>query len=171
LPSTQIDQTAYQLYNKAVEICQVMPPISTSPWLYPSYGRQIAEELQEHRWDVVLLKHCSQYAPVIETLNSRAKIALHLHAPWFSQSKTRLLSKRLSAVDLVTTVSEFVKSKVIERFPAFADRCDAMYNGIDADEFRREKDHRRANRKRRILFEVRFHHTPKFMFCWMPSNG
>jgi glycosyltransferase involved in cell wall biosynthesis len=117
----------------------------------PSYGRQIAEKLQEHQWDVVLLQHCTQYAPVIESLNSEAKIALHLHAPWFSESKTRLLSKRPNAVDLVTTVSEIVKSKVVDRFPTLADRCDAMY-GIDADEFRRQKDYRRTSRKRRILF-------------------
>jgi glycosyltransferase involved in cell wall biosynthesis len=171
LPSTRADQIVYKLYTNGVQICQTAPSISTFPWLSRNYSRQVARELQKQPCDVILLQHCAQYAPVIEALNPGAKIALHLHTPWLSQSKTELPLKRLRAIDLVTTVSEFVKSKLTQRFPMFTDRCDAMYKGIDVDEFRREKDYRGARRKRRILFVGAFHHTPEFMFCSMPSNG
>ena len=79
-------------------------PISTSRWWYPGYGRQVAEDLRKQDCDVIHLQHCSQYAPVIRALNPKAKIVLHLHAEWFSQSNPAVLASRLDSVDLVTTV-------------------------------------------------------------------
>jgi glycosyltransferase involved in cell wall biosynthesis len=115
--------------------------MSTSPWLFPAYGRQIAIELQKQQCDVIQVQHCSQYLPVIRAFNPRAKIVLHLHNRWFSQSNARTLASRLRHVDLVTTVSNFVTAAIRSDFGVVADRCETMYNGIDPTEFCRVKNY------------------------------
>jgi glycosyltransferase involved in cell wall biosynthesis len=42
---------------------------------------------------------------------------------------------------LLLTVSDFVTQKTKSHFPAFADRCETLYNGIDMKEFGRVKDY------------------------------
>ena len=64
-------------------------------------------------------------------LNPKSKIVLHLHSEWFSQSNPRVLARRLHAVDLVTTVGDYVTDKTKQSFPVVADRCETTYNGID----------------------------------------
>ena len=71
---------------------------------------------------------------------------LHLHAEWFSQSNPAVLADRLDAVDLVTTVGEYVTEKTKSTFPVVASRCETTYNGIDAQEFSRDKDYGAAGR-------------------------
>lgn len=117
------------------------PPISTSSLLYPSFARQVAMDLQRERCDVIHIQHCSQCVPVIREYNPKAKIVLHLHAEWFSQGDSRVFERRLKGVDLVTAVSGYVAEKTRRDFPAVSDRCEVIYNGIDAREFVREKDY------------------------------
>jgi glycosyltransferase involved in cell wall biosynthesis len=120
--------------------------------LFPEYGRRVAQELQKQRCDVIHIQQSSQYAPVIRELNPNAKIVLHLHAIWFSQSDPKALAARLRDVDLVTTVSDFVASKIRRDFPMIGDRVETVYNGVDPEEFRREKDTRTGSSEKRILF-------------------
>ena len=102
---------------------------------------------------MIHLQHCSQYAPLIRALNPKAKIVLHLHAEWFSQSNPAVLADRLNSVDLVTTVGDYVTDKTKRTFPVVAGRCETTYNGIDAQEFAREGLRREpAANVKRILY-------------------
>jgi glycosyltransferase involved in cell wall biosynthesis len=154
LPSTRSDRLIGKARQIGTRLGWAQSPASTSRWLYPDYGRQVARELQQQRCDVIHLQHCSQYVPVIRALNPNAKIVLHLHAEWFSQNPAALLEQRLRDVDLVTTVSDYVTAKTRRAFPAIADRCETTYNGIDAKEFSRETDYseRRPSRTKCIMY-------------------
>jgi glycosyltransferase involved in cell wall biosynthesis len=152
--ATRLDKFLFSVQKKIAKLFPRSTPISTSRWLFPDYGRQVALDLKHQHCDVIHLQHCSQYAPLIRALNPRAKIVLHLHAEWFSQSNPAVLADRLSAVDLVTTVGNYVTDKTKRTFPLVEGRCETTYNGIDAQEFSREKDYQasRARRIKRILY-------------------
>ena len=149
LPSTLRDRMLFDAQNKYARLFHRVTPISTSSWLFPDYGRQVAVDLQHEGCDVIHLQHCSQYAPIIRTLNPKAKIVLHLHAEWFSQIDPAVIATRLKAVDLVTTVGDYVTEKTRRAFPAVAHRCATTYNGVDVQEFPRDADYR-AGRKRKV---------------------
>jgi glycosyltransferase involved in cell wall biosynthesis len=153
-PATRWDKRLYAIQRQLAKIFRRSTPISTSRWLFPDYGRQVAEDLSKQGCDVIHLQHCSQYAPQIRALNPKAKIVLHLHAEWFSQSNPAVLADRLDAVDLVTTVGDYVTDKTRRTFPVVAGRCETTYNGIDAGEFSRDKDYSasRQRRMKRILY-------------------
>jgi glycosyltransferase involved in cell wall biosynthesis len=154
IPSTRLDRILFSGQKKYAKVFRRSSPISTSRWLFPNYGRQVALDLQRQGCDVVHLQHCSQYAPVIRALNPRVKIVLHLHAEWFSQSNPAVLENRLAAVDLLTTVGRYVTEKTKRTFPFIADRCKTTYNGIDLREFPRDADYDASRNRavKRILY-------------------
>src|SRR3984957_18641396 len=138
-------------------LCRVLPlstPISTSGALYPSFGEQVAADLATRKLDLIHVQHCTQYVPAIRRLNPKAKVVLHIHTEWFSQSNFALLARRIRGLDLLLTVSDFVTGKTKLHFPQSADRCETLYNGIDMKEFDREKDYEAGRRRKvkRILY-------------------
>jgi glycosyltransferase involved in cell wall biosynthesis len=151
-PATRLDKRLHAMQRQLGKFFRRSTPISTSWWWYPGYGRQVAEDLSKQGCDVIHLQHCSQYAPVIRALNPKAKIVLHLHAEWFSQSNPAKLARRLDSVDLLTTVGDYVTDKTKRTFPIVAGRCETTYNGIDAHEFARDKDYNASRRTKRILY-------------------
>ena len=154
LPSTMIDRMLYQGRQNLSFFVQISSPISTSNLLFPSFGRQVAKDLEKEQCDVIHVQHCSQYVPVIRAFNPKAKIVLHIHAEWFSQSNLAAIERRLRPLDLLLTVSDHVTRKTQNDFPAIAGRCETLYNGIDTHEFNREKDYAEANRRKekRLLY-------------------
>jgi glycosyltransferase involved in cell wall biosynthesis len=152
--ATRFDRFLFSIQKKAARLFHRSSPISTSKWLFPSYGRMVARDLKKQGCDVIHLQHCSQYAPIIRAANPDARIVLHLHAEWFSQSDPAVLTNRLASVDLITTVGNYITKKTKRDFPVISDRCETVYNGIDGQEFAREMDYE-AGRKRmvkRILY-------------------
>jgi glycosyltransferase involved in cell wall biosynthesis len=154
LPSTQRDRMLFNAQNKYAKLFHRFAPISTSSWLFPDYGRQVAVNLQHEGCDLIHIQHCSQYAPIIRALNPKAKIVLHLHAEWFSQIDPAVIATRLKAVDLLTTVGDYVTEKTRHAFPTVARSCATTYNGVDVQEFPRDADYNAGkNRKvKRILY-------------------
>ena len=154
-PSTQADRLINLLRTKSSKLVQFSSPMSTSASTFPAFGRQVAMDLQKEQCDVIHIQHSSQYVPIIREFNPNAKIVLHMHAEWFSQSRFDVLEGRLRGVDLLTCVSNHVAEKTKRDFPSIADRCETTYNGIDPKlEFNREKDYGAARRRKekRILF-------------------
>src|SRR5580692_502834 len=148
-PATWFDRILFNLRRKYGKLFRGASPISSSRWTFPAYGRQVALDLKKQNCDVIHLQHCSQYIPVIRAHNPRAKIVLHLHSEWFSQSNPAALTDRIAQVDLLTTVGNHITEKTKRTFPMFADLCETTYNGIDAQEFAREKDYA-ALRQRKV---------------------
>jgi len=154
LPSNQFDRLLFRARTSLGKLFDIKMPISTSQLLFPAYGRQVAIDLHEEQCDVIHIQHCSQYVPIIRAKNPTAKIVLHIHAEWFSQSNLEVLRRRLEGVDSLLTVSDHIARKCRRDFPTIADRCETMYCGIDPKEFSRVKDYTAATerREKRILY-------------------
>jgi glycosyltransferase involved in cell wall biosynthesis len=154
LPCSTSDRMLQSLRNKYSKLVQPSSPISTSRLLFPDYGRRVAKELRKAQFDVIHIQHSSQYVPVIRRLNPNAKIVLHLHAEWFSQSRPSRLTRRLKDLDLLTTVSNHITRKIQQQIPTLADHCETIYNGINDHEFSAERDYSasKGSRPRRIMY-------------------
>lgn len=152
-PRTFSDRLIHRVRTKASKLIQ-LKPASVSRWLFPNYGRDVALALAKEHFDVIHIQHCSQYIPFIREMNPRSKIVLHLHAEWFTQCVPYQLATRVSGLDLLTGVSDHITDKTRKQLPAFAGRCETTYNGINADEFSRDKDYgATAKRKtKRIMY-------------------
>lgn len=153
LPPTRKDRLIKKIRSKYLRLVHTSSPTSSSPWQFPDFGRQVAIALQQQQCDVIHLQHCAAYIPAVRARNPRSKIVLHLHAEWFSQNKPARLRRWLHHVDLVTTVSHYITEKTKRDFPMIADRCETTYNGIDPQEFTRNRtfDATRSAEKR-ILY-------------------
>jgi glycosyltransferase involved in cell wall biosynthesis len=154
IPSRKSDRLIAKVRRAVSKLVPLSTPISTSAALFPSFGKQVAADLATRQWDVIHVQHCTQYVPEIRRLNPTAKVVLHIHTEWFSQSNFAVIARRLRGLDLLLTVSDYVTEKTKLHFPQFADRCETLYNGIGMDEFEREKDYAaaRRNKVKRILY-------------------
>ena len=152
-PVPLFDRLAAKAKEKYSQRVPSSSPASSCGWLFRTFGHQVAEDLRSQNCDVIQVQHCSQYLSVIRALNPRAKIVLQLHAEWFSQNRPSILAKRLCYVDLLTTVSDYITEKTRRQFPMIADRCQTIYNAVDAAEFSRAKSGNTSPRgEKRILY-------------------
>jgi len=153
-PSTAKDQLIFKTRDRVSRLVQFSSPMSSSGLLYPSFGRRVALDLAKEQCDVIQVQQSSQYVPVIRAFNPKAKIVLHIHHEWFSQCNLAIIKRRLRSVDLLFTVSDYITRKTHRDIPEVADRCETMYNGIDMQEFHREKDYAAAARReeKRLLY-------------------
>ena len=151
------DWLLYRLRDNISKFVQMSEPASNSQWMFPVYGQDVARALARTAFDVIHIQHCSQYVPVIRALNPRAKIVLQLQAEWFSQSIPARLATRLTGLDLLAGASDYVTRKTMRDLPSLADRCETVYDGIDADEFAAPKDYRpsAARKVKRLLYSGR----------------
>lgn len=147
------DKLLFKVRTRVSRVVELQP-VSSSPLYYPWYGEDVARELQREGFDLIHIQHASHYAPIIRKYNPRAKIVLHLHAEWFSQSKPDQLQKRVETLDMLTGVSDHVSHSVKRLVPNLTKPCITHYNGFDPTEFGREKDYRSLaeRRERHILF-------------------
>jgi len=154
LPSSPKDRLVFKARDRLSRYVQISSPLSTSDLLYPSFGRQVAIDLEKEQCDIIHIQHCSQYVPIIRAFNPKSKIVLQIHAEWFSQSNLAVIERRLRPVDLLLTVSDYVTRKTQQDIPTIADRCETMYNGINPQEFDREKGYQSASRRaeKRLLY-------------------
>jgi glycosyltransferase involved in cell wall biosynthesis len=154
VPSSRLDDMISKMRRGVAKIMPLSTPISTSAALFPSFGRKVAADLAKGKWDVIHVQHCTQYVPIIRKLNPGAKLVLHIHTEWFSQSNFATIARRIRGLDLLLTVSNYVTGKTKLHFPEFSDRCETLYNGIDLKEFDREKDYEAARKQKgmRILY-------------------
>ena len=152
-PLSLSDRLAVKAKEKYSKLLPLSSPSSSSKWLFRDFARQVAQDLRLQACDVIHVQHCSQYLPVIRAHNPSARIVLQLHAEWFSQNRPASLEKHLGYVDLVTTVSDHITKKTRQQFPMIADRCQTVYNGVDAVEFSRERNFDAPpRREKRILY-------------------
>jgi glycosyltransferase involved in cell wall biosynthesis len=154
LPSSLRDRLRFKLRQHTSRLLDLRSPVSTAGWLYRDYAEAVAKDIRAQRPDIILLQQCSQFAPVIRKYNPTAKVVLHLHAPWYSQSDPKAMVRRLKNVDLVTTVSDFVTSRVSPYAAAVGIPCRTVYNGICPKDYPGTKAYaeQRARKVRRILF-------------------
>lgn|GEM_PF-116144 len=115
-------------------------PTSTSAWLYPCYGRTVRQELRRLSPEVVHLQHATQYACGIRSAVPHAALVLQAHAEWLPQTPQRVLAHRLKAVDLVATVSEYLRARVLASFPELHGRVLTVRDGatLSADLVRKD---------------------------------
>jgi glycosyltransferase involved in cell wall biosynthesis len=153
-PASPKDRLIFKARDRLSRFVQIATPISTSDLLYPSFGHQVARDLEREQCDVIHVQHTTQYVPIIRAFNPTAKVVLHIHAQWFSQCNLAVIERRIRSLDLLLTVSDYVTHKTQHDVPALADRCETMYNGIDIQEFDREKNYDSASHReeKRLLY-------------------
>jgi glycosyltransferase involved in cell wall biosynthesis len=99
------------------------------------YALKIAFDVKKNQIEIVHIHNYSQFASVIRFINPKVKIFLHMHCEWLTQLDEKVISKRLSKVDRVIGCSNYITSKVKNRFEQFNDKCVTVENGVDIDNF------------------------------------
>ncbi len=106
-----------------------------SAWYHLFYAVRVALSIRASKCDVVLVHNFLQFASVVKLFNPSATICLHMHCEWLRQFATKASERRLRKLDLIIGVSDYITEGTRIRFPAIAERCHTVYNGVDTDRF------------------------------------
>ena len=114
---------------------RIRRPLFASDLYFPGYIRQIGKHLAEWNPEIVHIHNFSQFVPIIRHNVPNARIVLHMHCEWLSQLNTRMIEKRLMRTDRVVGCSDYITTKVKQKFPHLTNRCVTIYNGVDLSQF------------------------------------
>ncbi|MDE5412668.1 glycosyltransferase family 4 protein [Alkalihalobacterium chitinilyticum] len=104
---------------------------------YKYYIREVKRYLAKSQFDIIqvfnrpkALLHYKEVAP-------KSKFILSLHNDVMREEKISmdLGNKVVKACDHIFTISEFIKGKVINRFPEAQEKTTVAYSGVNIDEF------------------------------------
>ena len=129
------DARRHALYTQMLRVLRRLDlphrDLQGMPFYAHDYATAGLRRLAECDPDVVHLQNVSQFVPLARRLVPRAKLVLHMHAEWLRQLPAKAVRSRLSHVDLVLGVSDYITDGIRERFPEFAERCRTLHNGVD----------------------------------------
>ena len=106
-------------------------PFRLSPFYYAHYAREVARDIRERGCDLVHLHTISNFIGPIRRANPQARIVLHMHDHSLADFDPEVIAPRLEEAALVLACSRFVSEEIQRRYPAVADRCHILYNGVD----------------------------------------
>jgi glycosyltransferase involved in cell wall biosynthesis len=129
-------------------------PFFVSRLYYLEYAIKAALQIKRERCDVIHIHSLSQFVPIIRSLNPNAAIVLHMHADWLTMVDHKLNERRLPQADLVISCSDYMTRKIKSEFPAYADKCKTLFNGVDVDAFSGERKNslKQNSGAKKILF-------------------
>jgi glycosyltransferase involved in cell wall biosynthesis len=134
-------------------------PFCSSPLFYRGYIAGINRALQSHPQDIAHVHTFPQFVEAIRRRNPGLRTVLHMHDDSLAAMEHPALARRLAAADLILGCSGFIVARIQQRFPALADRCRVLYNGIQPAGAGPESA--AAPPRRRILYVGR----------WSPEKG
>jgi glycosyltransferase involved in cell wall biosynthesis len=149
-----LDKLLLKFLKRSPSFSDVRRPLFASKWYYLGYILQIANDLRSQQCDVVHIHNFPEFAPIIRFFNPNIKIVLHMHCEWLTQLDRSTIAKYLQSVDLIVGCSEYITEKIRQRFPEFANCCQAIDNGVDVERFvkKAEKNQKAPNRVKELLF-------------------
>jgi glycosyltransferase involved in cell wall biosynthesis len=100
-------------------------PLFASPLYHPLYWREVLGRARG--LDLVHIHNFSQPARALRAAGAR--VVLHMHCDWLTQLNPRLVRRRLEAVDLVLTCSDYLTGRGRSAFPQI--RWETVHNGVD----------------------------------------
>ena len=91
----------------------------------------MARDIRERDCDLVHLHTVSNFIGPIRRAHPRARIVLHMHDHSLADFDPAVIGPRLAHAALILGCSRFVTGAIRRLYPAAADRCHELYNGVD----------------------------------------
>ena len=128
-------------------------PYFSSRSYFRGYFERVARDAGALGPDVIHLQTYAQFAPLLRKRCPRARILLHVHDESWTHLERATMEANLGPVDCVMSVNDHLTQRFRTRFPALADRCVTLPNGIDPGQWdARSTPERASDGSLRLLF-------------------
>lgn len=101
------------------------------------YRSHVAEELKNHQFDVIHVFNRPKNIPLYKSASPTSKFVLSLHNDMFSERKItdEEGNSAIEAVTSITTVSNYIKQTIIDRFPEAKEKISVVYSGVNLKDY------------------------------------
>lgn len=102
-----------------------------------NYRQFIAFELTKQFFDVIHVFNRPLNVPLYKKASPNSKIILSLHNEMFAEHKisNHLGKEVIELTTHISTVSNFIKQQVIDRFPEASNKISTVYSGVNLDSY------------------------------------
>jgi glycosyltransferase involved in cell wall biosynthesis len=102
-----------------------------------NYRLSVAEELKSHIFDVIHVFNRPKNIVLYKSSAPTSQFVLSLHNDMFSEKKisTDQAKEAIELVSKITTVSEYIKQEIINRFPEAEEKIKVVYSGVDLSSY------------------------------------
>lgn len=151
-----LDKAMYRVQQK-LKLLPERPtkPFWASDWCFCQYGKALGRSSRHHGCDIVHIINYSQLVPYVRRRNPATKIILHMQCEWANQLDPKMMEHRLSQCDMILCCSDYIRTKLVEAHPKYADRCRTIHNGVFTDRFHPGDRESRTDGVRHIVFVAR----------------
>ncbi|MEH7380583.1 glycosyltransferase family 4 protein [Bacillus sp. JJ1533] len=129
--------TIYSITDPCLPETEIIDGVNYIRFPLDLYEYKVATELKKKRFDVIHVFNRPIYIPMYKNAAPNSKFILSLHNDMFSELKItpNRAEMAIELVDKITTVSEYIKRAVVERYPTANDKVHVVYSGIDLKKF------------------------------------
>lgn len=98
-----------------------------------NYRNFVAFELTKQSFDIIHVFNRPLNVPLYKNASPNSKIILSLHNEMFTEKKVSQIEGEniIQLTDHISTVSNFIKQQVINRFPESKNKISTIYSGVD----------------------------------------
>lgn len=121
----------------ALKLLDALPPrrrggrFRLSSLYFAHYVREVARDIRSRDCDLVHVHTVNNFIGPLRRRCPRARIVLHMHDHSLADFDPAVVGPRLEGAALVLACSRFVTDGIRKRYPAVAQRCHTLYNGVD----------------------------------------
>jgi glycosyltransferase involved in cell wall biosynthesis len=125
-------------------------PFRSSRLYYPFFGKRAALAVHRLHFDIIHVHAVPNFIPSLRASAPHAKIVFHAHDHRLAHYEVSRTRKLLDSANSILACSRFVAEAIAGLFPALAERCRHVYNGVDHRFF--EAVHTKVKSGGRILY-------------------
>ncbi|OEH93044.1 glycosyltransferase family 4 protein [Bacillus solimangrovi] len=102
-----------------------------------AYYENVANHIGEESYDLIHVFNRPKVVPLIHEASQNSCIVLSIHNDMFSQIKMSSEEAReaIRIATKITTVSEYIKRAIIERYPEALEKTQVLYSGVDFEKY------------------------------------
>jgi glycosyltransferase involved in cell wall biosynthesis len=135
--SKKYEMTIFSISDPDLPDHEIKDGISYIRFPRENYRFSVAEELKSHQFDVIHVFNRPNNIVLYKSAAPNSQIVLSLHNDMFSEKKitTEQGKEAIKLVSSITTVSDYIKQEVLNRFPEAEDKIRVVYSGVDLSSY------------------------------------
>lgn len=135
--SKHFDLTIFSIEDPLLQNFETMKNITYIRLPRKNYRQFVAFELTKQYFDIIHVFNRPLNVPLYKKASPSSKFILSLHNEMFSEKKvTKTKGEEIiQSVSHISTVSNFIKQQVINRFPEVKGKITTIYSGVDLEQY------------------------------------
>ncbi|GAA0340662.1 glycosyltransferase family 4 protein [Bacillus carboniphilus] len=134
----EYELTIFSITDPTLPEMEVSNGITYRRFSRVGYRHSVADELRNNEFDLIHVCNRPKNVRLYKNASPSSHIILSVHNEMFSSSKLsdEEGTEVVEQVSAITTVSQFIKNTIVERFPKAEEKTHVVFSGVDINQYK-----------------------------------